>query len=232
MKLIHFAIVLLTINLCLLSCVNFGFSAPADETLYFQTYTSILPNGLELQAMNKSIQNPAQQANYSSANRGFISQPLAEDFIFQTVNVTVYHDAVPSGPGNFTMYATLDAANASGDAYWFSDQYGTQLAPGSRVDSVLINVAVQLFEGDSISVYVGPIDNGNDIGLDMYWGNSTYPSSISYAGTAYYNYIPEFPSTLLLFIIIADTSLALIVCKSHAKKRQIQARMRVPKMTL
>lgn len=213
MKLIHFAIVLLAINFFLLSCVDFGFSAPADETLYFQTYTTILG----LAAMDKSIQNPAQQAIQDSANRGFISQPLAEDFFFQTVNVTVYHEAVPSNHGTFKMYATLYAHNASGYAYWSSDVSAseTQLAPGSRVDSVLICVGLQLLKEDRISVYVGPINNGADTGLDMYWGNSTYPSSISYSGTAYY--IPEFPSTLLFFIIIAETSLALVVHKSNAK---------------
>jgi len=140
--------------------------------------------------------------------QNFASPPLAQEFTYQTITTEIYHEKVPTDRGIFTLTITVGFLDTTGGGFYPVNSSETTLAPDSEVNSLFIKYDHKLLEDEYLCIRIH-ITNTIGYPLDIYWGNSTYPSRISYDGTAFY--VPEFPSFLILPLFMTATLLAVIV---------------------
>jgi len=187
----------------------------SDQVLYFQpTKDPIMYTVWAMDTNSPSGPGLSEDAFYSS----FVSPPLAQEFMFQTITVTIYHESVPSGRGTFSLNVNLIALTANGLPYTPVPPALKILNSGCTIDSVSINFATKLLKNERLSVQI-TISSSLGDKLKMHWGDSTHPSQVSYDGTA--SYIPEFPQTSLCLLLMATTLLAIVVYrKSHNSEQK------------
>jgi hypothetical protein len=157
---------------------NNSLNAQEDQTLYFQpTWSGV--TGL----MNANM--PTGQAMTSNLEYtiSFASEPLPQDFTFQTITTTVYHEEIPTGRGEFDLGIFLGFVSTDGTTHIVNTNSKT-LASGSTVDSISTNFNTKVLQGERLWVEIYETDTYL-LGLNMYYGNSTYPSQISYGGTVF-----------------------------------------------
>jgi hypothetical protein len=197
------------IGLPLLSCSavlgnsNNSIEALQDQILYFQSTEADYLRWL----MNTSMPSGQGISEPTTPNNlAFVSPPLVQEFTYQTVTATIYHEEVPSDRGTFTLWVTLGFIDTSGNRH--PVKWNTKsLASGSTVDSVSINLDTKLLEGERLLAEI-LVMNTLSLWLNICWGNSTHSSQVSYEGTAVY--VPEFPSFLVLPLFMITTLLAVI----------------------
>jgi len=204
----------------ILSCSSvFGnerdsFNAQSDQTLYFQTIFSDYWSGYYWWLMNTSM--PSGQASPLYITNNFISPHLAQSFAFQTITTTIYHEEVLAGRGTYTLTIILGFIDANGMEHVVTFDSATMDA-GSTVTSLTTTFNTLLLEQERLYVQVS-VSSSLSLNLQLYWGNSTYPSRISYQGTAVF--VPEFPSFIFIPIFMIATLLAVIFYKRRLLTRK------------
>jgi hypothetical protein len=181
-----------------------SFNAQSDQTLYFQTSTYY-----SWYYMNTTMSN-GQIMNTDTSFVDFISPYLAESFTFQTITITLYHEEVLER-GSYYLTVTLDFYDTHEMPHEVTSSVQT-MNIGSTVTSLTEDFNTLLLTGERLIVEVN-VFNTLGLGLQIYWGNSTYPSQISYQGTAVF--VPEFKSLLILPIFMIATLLAVIIYRKR-----------------
>jgi len=170
-----------------------------------------------------NINMSSGQATSKTLNFGlaFVSPPLAEQFTFPYyVGITIYHEQVLRRD-NFFLDWTLGWISTSGvQVDYNSDSYTMDY--DANFSTISAHFDATLLTGERLFVTLG-LTTTRGSTLNMYWGNSLFPSGVSYQGTAVY--IPEFPSFLTLPLFMIATLLTVIVYKrkhqTRNKKREV-----------
>ena len=193
------------------------------ETLYFQSQMIeltpyYLGNNSKYSAWGMTTKTPSGQVTSGALNFGllFVSPPLAERFTFQRVSITVYHEEALSGRDDYYLDWKMGAINTDGvEVVYGSDSYSMDW--GSKVSTIGAwgFADVTLLKGERVFVRL-TLDTARGSYMQMYWGNSSFSSGISYVGTAVYD-VPEFPSLLLFPTLMIATLLAVIVFKRRVQ---------------
>jgi hypothetical protein len=183
-------------------------NAQLDQVLYFQSQSSdynIYYN--KTYVMNINISNGQATSKTLNFGLAFVSPPLAEQFTFPYyVGITIYHEKVLHR-GDFTLYWTLGWISTTGAQVSYSSDFYT-MDYDTTSTTISAHFDATLLKGERLFVTLS-LTNSLGSYLYMYWGNSSFPSGISYQGNAVY--IPEFPLFLLLPLFMIATLLAVIV---------------------
>jgi len=186
-------------------------NAQSDQTLYFQpAYSDIY--GYLMNTSMPSGQGISQQIP-SFSYIYFISPHLAQKFTFQAITTTIYHEEILAR-GTYTLSLTLGFFDVNAMPHTVTSN-GETMDVGSKVTSLTTNFNTLLLEQERLFVEVS-VSNSLMLSLQIYWGNSTYPSQVSYQGTAVF--VPEFPSFLILPIFMIATLLAVVIYKKRIVK--------------
>ena len=171
----------------------------SDQTLYFQTTNS--DHGWLL--MNTSM--PSGQGISQQTPIYFESPRLAQRFTFQAITATIYHEEILAR-GTYTLFVYLSLVDSNGVQHFVTSNFQS-MSVGAKVTSLTTNFNTLLLEQEELFVEVMVL-NTLGFSLQVYWGNSTYPSQLSYQGTAVY--VPEFPLIFILPLFMIATLLAIV----------------------
>lgn len=208
---------------CVATSEDSKYSANAQnqyETLYFQSQMTELTryylDNSKYTAWTMNTDTSSGQVMHSTLNFGllFVSPPLAEQFTFQGVGIKVYHQEALSGRDNYFLDWTIGAIDASGVKVDYGSGYYTMNwgSNVSMIDAWRFS-DVTLLKGERLFIRLS-LETSSGSCIDMYWGNSSFPSQVSYNGTAVYA-IPEFPLPLLFPMLMMAALLAL-VCRKQS----------------
>lgn len=191
-------------------------NAQQEQALYFQSESSdyyyIYYN--RTFAMNTNMPS-SQSINWSlSSGLAFVSPPLTEQFTFPYyVGITIYHEQVPHRGSEILLW-TLGWITATGQQVAYSsDSYTMKYDTTSTTISAHFDAV--LLKGERLFVELS-LDQYSSSSLDMYWGNSSFLSRVSYQGSALY--VPEFPTLLPFAMFIPATLISIIVYKKKGMK--------------
>jgi hypothetical protein len=184
-----------------------SFNAQPDQTLYFQSTPSDLGGYL----MNTNISSGKGLALHTNflRNVNFTSPYLATNFTFQNITIAMYHEKILT----YSMYNSFSVTLCFIDQDGLHEEnFGSAIMDvGSNETLLTLNFITELYGRERLFVKV------EFWGIFyVYWGNSTYPSGISYQGTAVF--VPEFPSFLILPLIMITTLLGVIVYRKRTLK--------------
>ena len=209
-------IALMVFTLCRLSPSLAQYSVKAqpeiDDELHFQI--------TKLHGINSSIEgnysiylmdsNPPPWLPFALGRFGwtyFASLPLASNFTFRTINITIYYVVdLPRSYENTTKYANVSIGwfDVQGNAYFHLNE-SRQLSE-TAIDSLVFDTNLQLMAGQRMIIGVRVV-TGTLI-LELCFGDEKHDSRIQYEGSAVY--IPEFSTVAIMvpaFVIITFITL-------------------------
>lgn len=143
----------------------------------------------------------------------FTSPALVSSFTYGIINVTVCHTLIAEAD-KVQLHIYIGYYDASG-YHIHNVQISGYLDVGSTSTTISVIDVMQLQAGQRLFVraYLTPSD------YSVFWGDTLHPTRVSYEGSG--PYVPEFPSLLLLPLVITTTLLAVIV--QEIKQRSARA---------
>jgi hypothetical protein len=184
----------------------------SDQTLYFQPTHS---DYMYMWLMNTSMPSGQGISQQIISAEYFVSPCLAQRFTFQTITTVIYHEGILGGRGTNSLFVFFGFVDANGLQHLVASN-STTMGAGTKVSSLTIAFNMLVLEQERLYFSLSVL---NSLGLAkpyIYWGNSTYPSQISYIGSAVY--VPEFPSFLIPPLFIIATLLTTIVFRREHSK--------------
>jgi hypothetical protein len=210
MRLMVTGAIFFAVMICLSCLAGVGRSPSVGDVLFLRTtQDNAGPYFHDVYDLGPDLEDGGNgQAHTSSFfDLYFMTIPLASEFFLPNATLTVYHERNPSSQSNLT--AIICRYNATQQE---EPGPGTMSSKAmdinSTVDSLTFDLNLQLLKGDRILVWVLGVWSGGSR-LDWYWGNNTYPSRLSYPGTA--QYIPEYQAALFIPMLIMGTLVAAIL---------------------
>jgi hypothetical protein len=184
------------------------YSVSEDQILYFQGEEVDLGDHgraflLTTDHVNGGVMEEAHQAR-------FVSLPLVSNFTFLNLTVTVYHASIPStGYQLLIKVGWLDLLNQSHGSHFDYEnlEVGAQVISHSfAVDCCGIKVS----EGQRLWLEL----QTSSPDIKFFWGEPAHNSRVAYNGIA--SFIPEFPSFLVLPILMVFSLIAVVLRKKKA----------------
>ena len=208
-------VLLLALFFSILMAVNFGntqefHSFSLDQTLHFQTEEVDLGDYgraflMDTAPVNVGVMETASQVR-------LVSLPLASNFTFSNVTITVYHTLIPVDGYQLQIKAGwLDIQNQSHVSHFDYEN----LEVGAQVTSHSFAVyccGIEVSEGERFWLEL----QTNHSDINIFWGDLTHDSRVSYDGAA--SFIPEFSSILVLPLLML---LALIAVAQGRRKQAV-----------
>jgi hypothetical protein len=161
---------------------------PKTETgeLYFQSITSDWGNGNYVLSQSFSSGEGKSNDMWHHPDN-FISPPLKQNFAINTIIVTIYHQIMSADGSNLKVeFMFIDSI---GQVQTIATKF-LQSTENSRVTSSTASfLNLHLLKNERFYVRVTVT---TPFAWDWYWGNSAYPSHITYEGIPQYEGMPHF----------------------------------------
>jgi hypothetical protein len=148
----------------------------------------------------------------------FVSPPLPQDFYFSGGTVEIFHEKPNPERGTYTLHVSFSCVDVQGHAIPISMPFTKEISYGSTVTYISGSFTpFKLFSGESILIDLTISGSYGNL-LNMYWGNATYLSNLSYSGQAF---IPELSwQAVSVFMVTSFVVVAIFKLKSKKLARE------------